>query len=150
VPSIASSPLTLTRSACNSTTLTVVTPTGARASAGVNVTAFEPGIFAGGVVHAGSAVSALTTPVQAGDYVEIYCTGLGPTHLVGGLQQTLLTPTVFIGAAPVQPVYSGLTPGLEGLYQVDIQIPGGIAPGVQSLLLSINLSHSNAVPITVK
>jgi uncharacterized protein (TIGR03437 family) len=131
-------------------TLTVVTPNGARASAGVNVTAFEPGIFAGAVVHAGSAVSALSTPGQAGDYVEIYCTGLGPTHLVGGLQQTLLTPTVFIGAVPVQPVYSGLTPGLEGLYQVDIQIPGGIAPGVQSLLLSINLSHSNAVSITVK
>jgi uncharacterized protein (TIGR03437 family) len=130
--------------------LTVVTPSGARATASVNVTALQPGIFAGGVVHAGSTVSAVSAPVQAGDYIEIYCTGLGPTHLVGGLQRTVLTPTVFIGAAPVQPVFSGLTPGLAGLYQVDVQVPAGLAAGVQPLLLSIGASHSNEVPITVK
>jgi uncharacterized protein (TIGR03437 family) len=128
----------------------VVTPSGARATGAVNVAALQPGIFAGGVVHAGSTASALTTPVQAGDYLEIYCTGLGPTQLVDGLQHTVLTPTVFIGAVPVQPVFSGLTPGLVGLYQVDLQVPGGLAAGPQPLLLSVSASHSNQVSITVK
>ncbi len=131
-------------------TLTVVTPSGSRATASVNVGALQPGIFAGGVLKAGTTESALTTPVQAGDYLEIYCTGLGPTQLAGGLQQTLLAPTVFIGAVPVQPLYSGLAPGLLGLYQVDVQVPGGLSPGVQSLLLSISMAHSNQVSITVK
>jgi uncharacterized protein (TIGR03437 family) len=136
--------------ALGSGTLTVVTPSGTRAAIGVNVAALQPGIFAGGVIHAGSTVSALTTPVQAGDTIEIYCTGLGPTQLVDGLQHTVLTPTVFIGAVPVQPVFSGLTPGLVGLYQVDVQVPGGLAAGPQPLLLSVSASHSNQVSITVK
>ena len=37
---------------------------------GVNITATDPGIFPGAVVHAGTSVSADTTPVKAGDYIE--------------------------------------------------------------------------------
>ncbi|HEY2015032.1 MAG TPA: hypothetical protein VGH38_16100, partial [Bryobacteraceae bacterium] len=130
--------------------LTVVTPSGAQATSAVNVSALQPGIFAGAVLHAGTGVSALSAPVQAGDFIEIYCTGLGPTHPAGALQQTVLSPVVFMGAVPVTPVFSGLTPGLLGLYQVNVQVPAGLAPGVQPLLLSINLAHSNEVSITVK
>jgi uncharacterized protein (TIGR03437 family) len=131
-------------------TLTVVTPSGAKASTTVNVVAVQPGIFSGGVLHAGTSVSALTTPVHAGDYIEIYCTGLGPTQTVGSFQETVLTPMVFIGATPVQPVYSGLSPGSLGLYQVNVQVPAGIAPGVQPLLMSVDLAHSNQVSIAVQ
>jgi len=130
-------------------TLTVVTPSGAQATSTVNVTALQPGIFSGAVLHAGTAVSAVTTPVQAGDYIEIYCTGLGPTVAAGGLQETVLTPVVFIGAAPVAPVYSGLAPGLVGLYQVDVQVPAGLAPGFEPLLMSVNQAHSNQISIAV-
>jgi uncharacterized protein (TIGR03437 family) len=133
-----------------SATLTVVTPSGAKASATVNVVAVQPGIFSGGVLHAGTGVSALTTPVHAGDYIEIYCTGLGPTQPVGSFQETVLTPIVFIGATPVEPVYSGLSPGSLGLYQVNVQVPAGLAPGVQPLLMSVDLAHSNQVNIAVQ
>ena len=133
-----------------SATLTVATPSGAKASTTVNVVAVQPGIFSGGVLHAGTSVSALTTPVHAGDYIEIYCTGLGPTQTVGSLQETVLTPIVFIGATPVEPVYSGLAPGSLGLYQVNVQVPAGIAPGVQALLMSVDLAHSNQVNIAVQ
>jgi uncharacterized protein (TIGR03437 family) len=133
-----------------SATLTVATPSGAKATATVDVVAVQPGIFAGGVLHAGTAVSALTTPVHAGDYIEIYCTGLGPTQPVSSFQETVLTPIVFIGATPVQPVYSGLSPGSTGLYQVNVQVPAGIAPGVQPLLMSVDLAHSNQVNIAVQ
>jgi uncharacterized protein (TIGR03437 family) len=133
-----------------SATLTVASPSGAKASTTVNVVAVQPGIFSGGVLHAGTSVSALTTPVHSGDYIEIYCTGLGPTQTVGSLQETVLTPIVFIGATPVEPVYSGLSPGSLGLYQVNVQVPAGIAPGVQPLLMSVDLAHSNQVNIAVQ
>jgi uncharacterized protein (TIGR03437 family) len=133
-----------------SATLTVVTPSGAKASATVNVVAVQPGIFSGGVLHAGTGVSAFATPVHAGDYIEIYCTGLGPTQPVGSFQETVLTPIVFIGATPVEPVYSGLSPGSLGLYQVNVQVPAGLAPGVQPLLMSVDLAHSNQVNIAVQ
>ena len=130
--------------------LTVVTPSGTEATSAVNVTPFEPGIFSGAVLHAGTAISAVTTPVKVGDYIEIYCTGLGLTHAVGGLQETVITPVVFIGAVPVTPVYSGLTPGLAGLYQVDVQVPAGLAPGIESLLMSVSGAHSNQISIAVQ
>ena len=67
-----------------------------------------------------------------------------------GLEQTLLQPVVFIGPTPVQPVYSGLAPGVPGLYQVNVQVPNGLTPGVQSLLMSVNLAHSNQISIAVQ
>jgi uncharacterized protein (TIGR03437 family) len=129
-------------------TLTVIAG-GERASAGVTVSAIQPGIFPGAVLRAGTAVSAVTTPVRAGDYIEIYCTGLGPTRSAGGLQQTTVAPTVFIGAIPVTPVFSGLT-GIPGLYQVNVQVPAGTGTGLQTVLISANLFHSNEIQIAVQ
>jgi len=133
-----------------SAALTVVIPSGVRASTTVNVVPVQPGIFPGGVLHAGTGVSALTSAVHAGDYIEIYCTGLGNTQTMGSLQETVLTPIVFIGATPAQPVYSGLAPGSLGLYQVNVQVPAGIAPGIEPLLMSVDLAHSNQVNIAVQ
>jgi uncharacterized protein (TIGR03437 family) len=130
--------------------LSVVTPFAGQADVAVNVAALQPGIFSGGVLHAGTAVSAVTTAVHAGDYIEIYCTGLGATQTEGSFQQTVFTPTVFLGAAPLQPVYSGLAPGYLGLYQVDVQVPAGLAAGAQPLILEVNLQHSNTISVTVQ
>jgi uncharacterized protein (TIGR03437 family) len=69
---------------------------------------------------------------------------------VGSFQTTALTPIVFIGATPVKPVYSGLSPGSVGLYQVNVQVPAGLGPGPQSLLMSVDLAHSNQVGIAVQ
>jgi uncharacterized protein (TIGR03437 family) len=131
-------------------TVTVITSSGAKTAIAVEVKPVQPGIFPGAVLRAGTGESAVTTPVRAGDYIEIYCTGLGLTSSSGGLQRTVLTPVVFIGAVPVKPVYSGLAPGYQGLYQVDVQVPAGLAPGTQSLLLSVSLAHSNEVAIGVQ
>lgn len=109
------------------TTLTVTAPSGERATRAVNVAAVQPGIFA---------------IRDAGDgYLEIYCTGLGPTR--NGL--TTATPVVFIGATPVQPLYSGLTE-IPGLYQVNVRRPAG-ATGPQVVMLSVILQHSNQVTV---
>jgi uncharacterized protein (TIGR03437 family) len=130
--------------------LSVVTPSAIQADIAVNVVSLQPGIFPGAVLHAGTAVSAVTTAVHAGDYIEIYCTGLGATQPAGSLQQTVFTPTVFLGAVPLHPVYSGLAPGYLGLYQVDVQVPAGLAPGAQPIILEVNLQHSNTISVTVQ
>jgi len=114
-------------------TVTVVTPSGIEADASVNLAAVAPGIFGGAVT---------------GGTLQIYCTGLGPTQ-AGGAQQTVLTPTVFIGAVPVAPIASGLWQGIPGLYQVVVTLPDGIAPGPQPVMLSVDLAHSNPVTIVV-
>ena len=133
-----------------SATLSVVTPSGSIASIPVDVLAVQPGVFASGIVRAGTTASALTTPVHAGDYLEIYCTGLGATQFSGDIRPAVLPVTVFVGPFPVQPVYSGLAPGFLGLYQVNVRVPAGLTAGLQPVVLQTNLQHSNIMEITVQ
>jgi uncharacterized protein (TIGR03437 family) len=132
------------------TAIVVVTPSGTRASATAKILAVQPGIFPGAIVHAGTAVSAVTTPVRAGHFIEIYCTGLGPTQKVEGLDSTVGTPTVFFGGIPVKPSYSGLAPGYTGLYQLNVQVPEGLGSGMAPVIVAMNLVHSNEVQIAVQ
>jgi uncharacterized protein (TIGR03437 family) len=69
---------------------------------------------------------------------------------VGGLQAAAVTPTVFFGATPVRAVFAGLAPGFVGLYQVNVQVPAGLTPGLTPLLMSVNMAHSNEVKILVQ
>jgi hypothetical protein len=116
-------------------TLATVDLSGEQASMAVTVAAVQPGIF---------------RVVFDRGFLELWCTGLGPTHTgPTGLQETTVTPVVFIGATPVTPVFSGISPTYPGLYQVNVQIPPGLAPGPQSVLLSVSLLHSNQVPIVL-
>jgi uncharacterized protein (TIGR03437 family) len=89
-----------------------------------------------------------------GDFLSVYTTGLGlatpngapnGTPLATGsippvngsvLYETVATPTVQIGGVPVKLLYSGLTPGDAGLYQLVLQVPTGVPEG-------------DAVPLTV-
>ena len=131
-------------------TLNVITDSGSQASARVTVAPAQPGIFAGAVLHAGTTQSAVTVPVQPGDAIEIYCTGLGLTRDSGGRQTTVFTPAVFVGAVPAAILYSGLVPGYIGLYQVNVQMPSGLAPGLQPVSMAVNLVPSNEVKIAVQ
>jgi uncharacterized protein (TIGR03437 family) len=132
-------------------TLIVTNAAGIAATTGVTVTATDPGIFSSGVVHAGTSVSADSTPVTAGDYIEIYCTGLGPTRAsASGLNPTAVTPTIYIGSTALYPAFSGLAPGFTGLYQIDVQIPAGLAPGRQPLVITSGQTYSNQTNITVQ
>ena len=130
--------------------ITVTAPSGLQVSSTLNLVTVQPGIFSGAVLHAGTTVSALSTPVRAGDYIEIYCTGLGPTRLSGGLSLTTATPTVYIGATPVSAAFAGLAPGFVGLYQVDLQIPAGLPTGTLPLVIASGTAYSNTVNIAVQ
>jgi uncharacterized protein (TIGR03437 family) len=116
----------------------------------VNVVEEQPGIFPGAILKANTAINATTTAVRAGDFIEIYCTGLGPTRNTNGLDVTAVTPTVFVGGIPVKPTYSGLAPGFVGLYQIDVPVPDTITSGAQGVILSAGSAHSNEVKILVQ
>lgn len=127
----------------------------------------RPGIFLAGVANQGVVVDVpgrlvnSNAPAAAGDIVVIYCTGLGatvPTAPTGrpapsNPPATVINPVaVTVGgivAADVQ--FAGLTPGLVGLYQVNVRIPAGVAAGsAVPLVISQNSVPSNTVTIAIR
>jgi uncharacterized protein (TIGR03437 family) len=99
-------------------------------------------------------------PAKSGDFLSIYCTGLGDvTNLppLGAaspsnpLAMTTTTPAVTIGGAPAPVSFSGLAPGFVGLYQVNVKVPDGVTPGdAVPLILTIGGAQSNTATIAVQ
>jgi uncharacterized protein (TIGR03437 family) len=116
----------------------------------VKLAPFAPGIFAVGV----------SGPVEAGDVITIYCTGLGavsnpPDTGVAAsgttLSQTVTQPAVTVGGLPAKVVFSGLAPGTVGEYQVNVQVPAGVAAGdAVPVVLTIGGVQSNEVTIALR
>jgi len=111
--------------------------------------------------HANSAIPAdQAHPATAGEVLEIYGTGLGSTSPVVAAgaaapssppARTLVIPQVLIGNVSAQVLFSGLTPGLAGVYQMNAVVPGGLKPGFQSVVWKIdNNTISNSGSITVQ
>ncbi|MBZ5595662.1 MAG: hypothetical protein LAP39_25770 [Acidobacteriia bacterium] len=96
---------------------------------------------------------------KAGDVIVVYCAGLGTVTapVASGaaapadpLSRTV-TPVVTIGGLPAQVMFSGLTPGYAGLYQVNAVVPAGVTPGDDvPLVLTIAGQASPAVTIAVR
>lgn len=129
------------------------------------VAAVSPGIFivdqssgTGAVLHASdySLVSA-NSPARPGESLLIYCTGLGPlkTHVNSGdrapsappLAETLYLPAVSIAGTSVSVTYSGLAPGLVGMYQITARVPAGLPSGNQAVQITTGGVASNTVTI---
>lgn len=84
--------------------------------------------------------------VAQGHYFTTYANGLG---LLNGqpasgdpaptspLATTAVTPTISIGGQSAQVLFSGLTPGFVGLYQLNVVVPQGISTGLQPMVLTI-------------
>jgi uncharacterized protein (TIGR03437 family) len=88
------------------------------------------------------AVSGYTSrPANPGETITMYGVGFGPVNtavpagqIVSGMS-SLTTPfAMYFGSAQVSLSYSGLAPGLVGVYQFNVVVP--------------NISGSNAVPLT--
>jgi len=77
-------------------------------------------------------------PANAGDYVEIFLTGTGPTNPPGadgepyaGLAYCALPVTLTVGGKTITPQYCGGVPGvIPGLTQINIPIPSGLTAGL--------------------
>ena len=87
----------------------------------------------------------------------IYCVDLGaisPALKDGepgtGAETTVATPTATLGGQNASISFSGTAPGFVALYQVNMQIPTGLASGNQPLVLSINGVSSQTVQLPAK
>jgi len=140
----------------------------------VNVVPFAPGIYTTAQSGSGQGIIVGPTngmaapvgafpgsqPVRSGDFITIYCTGLGAvvnqpaTGAVASatpLPQTTTPASATIGGLPANVIYAGLTPGGVGLYQVNAQVPAGTASGsAVPVVISIGGTVSNTVTIAVQ
>ncbi len=96
-------------------------------------------------------------PAHPGDFLVIYCTGLGevdPPVEAGTVTPTdHLSPTVnpvgvTIGGVPATVNFAGLTPGSVGLYQVNAVVPDGVPPG-DAVEVVITAAGQASRPVTV-
>jgi uncharacterized protein (TIGR03437 family) len=107
----------------------------------VNLSGSGAGIVADALT--GNLITA-SNPAHAGQNLVIYMTGLGALTGTNGEQEpadgaiapittiyrTQSTVSVTIGGVPVPATqFSGLTPTLTALYQVNVQMPSGVTPG---------------------
>jgi uncharacterized protein (TIGR03437 family) len=104
-----------------------------------------------------------TVPAHAGDYLTIYMIGLGPTSpavatgaaapsaepLARVIGDAVVSFGTGIAAIPSTPIFVGLTPGLAGLYQVNVQVPAGYT-GTVYMSVGFPDAASNSVPILVQ
>jgi uncharacterized protein (TIGR03437 family) len=118
----------------------------------LTVTQLQPGAYTvntsgsgAGIVTNALTAELITTsnPAHAGDYLVVYATGLGALTGPNGETEpgdgagapgdivfhTKAAVTVTVGGVQTPALFSGLTPNLVGLYQVNIQAPDGVTPG---------------------
>lgn len=139
------------------------------------IVAVRPGIFTlggsfgnqGAVLLANTNLIAMpvtagvpSRPASVGTVISIFCTGMGATTpaVPSGTAASLTTlsqvnnpATVTIGGVNAPVSFAGLAPGFVGLYQVNAQIPAGVAPGnaVPVIVTQAGVS-SNAATIAVQ
>jgi uncharacterized protein (TIGR03437 family) len=100
-----------------------------------------------------------SSPATAGDTLVIYCDGLGAVNqtIAPGAASptpaatTSAQPQVTIGGITSTVAFSGLTPGLVGVYQINAVVPAGVTTGDQvPVVINISGQVSPAATIAVK
>lgn len=124
----------------------------------IQLTATTPGLaaFSDGTLIAqhntdGSVVSS-TSPARGGEYLIAYLAGMGDTNVTvpsgtaspsAPLAQPQDPPVLTINGSPYPIAFAGLTPGLVGLYQMNFQVPTGLAAGNLTVVVSQSGASSN-------
>jgi uncharacterized protein (TIGR03437 family) len=69
---------------------------------------------------------------------------------VSPLATTKATPAVTIGGRPAPVAFSGLAPGIIGLYQINATVPLDAPAGRQPIIVTVNNVQSKASSIPVQ
>lgn len=105
---------------------------------------------------------ALITEANAaarGQFVQIYCNGLGPVDNTpptgevsssNPLSRTRTAPEVTIGGRPATVVFSGLAPGNVGLNQINVQVPADAPTGLQPVVIKMGDVTAKTVSLPVR
>ena len=108
----------------------------------------DPGTskLAAAALDASYALITAAHPAVRGQVVQLFVNGLGAvTHqpadgeiaLANPLSQTTATPVVKIGSQTAAVQFSGMAPGIVGLYQVNVVVPANLTPGAQPITIAI-------------
>jgi uncharacterized protein (TIGR03437 family) len=140
-------------------TLTVRNGTGSH-TVKVFVDAAMPAIFtldgsgtgpAAAINASNNQVVGINNPLHAGDYVELYATGLGATTNHGGLDYANLAPTVTIGGQDCPVTYAGRAPGYVGLDQINCIVPAGLgATASAPVIVTSGVRSSNVATLALQ
>jgi adhesin/invasin len=113
----------------------------------------------GALRHGNATIISAANPAKIGETIEMYLTGMGgvtpalldgaPAPLAEPLARVTGPVAVTIGGVPCEVAFSGLTPGLAGLYQLNIKIPAGLVPGSYSLAVQTLEGFTDMVNIWV-
>ena len=127
-------------------TLSVATGNG-NAQQLITVAAVAPAIFSisptqAAITNLDNSLNSPANPAERGSAIVVYCTGLGAVSPSGDLSVASAPVTVVLGGAELPAAFAGLTPGLIGLYQVNVLLPTGMPPG---LYLPFYLKQAGAV-----
>jgi endo-1,4-beta-xylanase len=132
------------------------------------VTAAAPAIFAlnasgsgpGAILNQDYTVNSASNPVAAGGLIQVFATGGGA--IAGGATDGALATavanlvtqpvTATIGGLAAKAVYAGAAPALvNGVIQVDLTVPAGLAPGPQQVVITVGTATSpKGITVTVK
>jgi uncharacterized protein (TIGR03437 family) len=93
----------------------------------------------------------------AGEVVVIYALGLGtltPEGVSGAAAEIGMTtaamPEIVLGNARLEVLYSGVTPGFVGLYQVNVRMPEEMPGGGQTALMLTQAGQTATVDLTIR
>lgn len=120
-------------------------------------TALPPG---GAAINQDGSINSQSVPTRRGQVIAIYATG--PGALSGTiddgapapsnpLARTTSTPEVFIAGAPAKVEFSGMAPGLAGVWQINVTVPDlGFVTGRVPLQVYMDGVDSNEVSVFVQ
>jgi uncharacterized protein (TIGR03437 family) len=126
----------------------------------IQSTAVTPGVetLPSGYANAQHATdgSAVTdaSPAKPGESIVVYLAGMGATTVPvpsgtaapsSPFADTVDAPSITLNSEPVSFSFSGLTPGLAGLYQIDLQVPADAPNG--DLTLVVNQPGFQGTPV---
>ena len=103
--------------------------------------------------HQSGAPITETSPARPGEYIAVYLVGMGGTTIPVASGQpgpgspfanTTIAPTVTLNNENAPVVFSGLIPGLVGVYQVNLQVPSDAKNGDLIFAISQDGFTSNA------
>ena len=90
-------------------------------------------------------------PLHAGGYASIFLTGLGQTTPQNGLDYAQIVPSVSIGGQSCVVTYAGRAPTIEGVDQINCQVPASVTAGPSvPLIVTSNGRASNTVTLAIQ
>jgi uncharacterized protein (TIGR03437 family) len=120
---------------------------------------YPAALFAGTATYVageGTLAGSASRPAKAGDVIELYATGLGPTSPEVPANEALTSAfpvadrsglQVSIGGRTAEVLFAGVT--FAGVYQVNVRVPGGLDPGERSLTLRVGAGSAQEAWIAI-